>query len=120
RRRPRRTARPGAAAPGRPGGSGTEGALLRRAETGTERPRPRWLELLRGPSRLAADYVRTHGRKVGDVMTRDVVTADETTPLEQLVRIMEERRVKRVPVLRDGTLVGIVTRANLVDRKSVV
>jgi CBS domain-containing protein len=92
----------------------TEGDLLRRAETGTERTRPRWLELLLGPSRLAADYVRTHGRKVGDVMTRDVVTADETTPLEQLVRIMEERRVKRVPVLRDGTLVGIVTRANLV------
>lgn len=101
-------------AAGRLVGIVTEGDLLRRAETGTVKRRPRWLELLLGPSRLAADYVQSHGRKVGDVMTRDVVTVDETTPLEQLVRIMEERRVKRVPVLRDGRLVGIVSRANLV------
>lgn len=101
-------------AAGRLVGIVTEGDLLRRAETGTERRRPRWLELLLGPSRLAADYVRSHGRKVGDVMTRDLVTVEEATPLEQLVRVMEERRVKRVPVLRDGALVGIVSRANLV------
>ena len=55
----------------------TEGDLLRRTETGTERQRPRWLEFLRGPGRLAEDYVQTHGRKVGEIMTEDVVSVGE-------------------------------------------
>lgn len=97
----------------------TEGDLLRRAETGTERRRPRWLEFLLGPGRLAGDYVQTHGRKVGEVMTRDVVTVAETTPLAEVVRIMEQRRVKRLPVTRDGALVGIISRANLLRALAV-
>jgi CBS domain-containing protein len=91
----------------------TEGDFLRRAETGTERRRSRWLEFLLGPGRLAADYVHTHGRKVDEVMTRDVVSVTEDVPLEEIVRLMERRRIKRVPVLRGGKLVGIVSRANL-------
>jgi CBS domain-containing protein len=97
----------------------TEGDLLRRAETGTERRRPRWLEFLLGPGRLAGDYVRTHGRKVAEVMTGEVATVDEATPLPEVVRIMEERRVKRLPVVRDGALVGIVSRANLLRALAV-
>lgn len=92
----------------------TEGDLLRRAETQTERQRPRWLEFLLGPSRLAEEYVRTHGRKVGEIMTENVVSAAEDTSLVEIVRLMERHRIKRLPVLRDSALVGIVTRADLV------
>jgi CBS domain-containing protein len=91
----------------------TEGDFLRRAETGTERQRPRWLEFLRGPGRLAGDYVHTHGRRVDEVMTREVVTATEETPLEEVVRLMERHHVKRVPIVADGKLCGIVSRTNL-------
>jgi predicted transcriptional regulator len=91
----------------------TEGDLLRRAETGTERKRPRWLEFLVGPGRLADEYTRTHGRKVTDVMTADPQTVTEDTPLEEVVKLMEKRRIKRVPVVRGETVVGIVSRANL-------
>lgn len=92
----------------------TEGDLLRRAETQTERRRPRWLELLLGPSRLADEYVRTHGRKVGEIMTEGVVSVAEDTPLAGIVQLMERHRIKRLPVLRGDTLVGIVSRADLV------
>jgi len=101
-------------AEGRLAGIVTEGDLLRRAETGTERRRPRWLELLIGPGKLASEYVRTHGRKVADVMTGDVVSVGEDVPLPELIDLMERKRIKRVPVLRDGRIVGIVSRANLV------
>lgn len=91
----------------------TEGDFLRRAETGAERKRPRWLEFLVGPNRLADDYVRSHGRKVAEVMTRDPVCVGEDAPLAEIVRIMERKRIKRLPVARDGRVVGIVSRANL-------
>jgi CBS domain-containing protein len=91
----------------------SEGDFLRRAETGTERRRPHWLEFLLGPGRLADEYVRAHGRKVEEVMTRDVASVAEDAPLDEIVRLMERRRIKRVPIMRDGKLVGIVTRANL-------
>ncbi|MFO1057730.1 MAG: CBS domain-containing protein [Dongiaceae bacterium] len=91
----------------------TEGDFLRRAELGTERRRPRWLELLASPGRIAADYVQSHGRRVAEVMTPDVAAVAEDTPLPELVRLMEHHRVKRLPVLRDGRLVGLVARADL-------
>ena len=91
----------------------TEGDFLRRTETGTQRRRSRWLEFLIGPGRLADEYTRSHGRKVIDVMTPDPVTINEQTSLEQVVQIMEKRRIKRLPVVRERKLVGIVSRANL-------
>jgi CBS domain-containing protein len=91
----------------------TEGDLLRRSETGTERHRPRWLEILMGPGRLAGEYVRTHGRKVEGIMTRDLVSVTPDTPLDEIVALMERRRIKRVPVLEGDTPVGIVSRADL-------
>jgi CBS domain-containing protein len=91
----------------------TEGDLLRRAETGTERQRSRWLEILMGPGRLAGEYVRTHGRKIGEVMTRDVVSVTLDTPLKEVVELMERHRIKRVPVLHGEVLVGILSRADL-------
>jgi CBS domain-containing protein len=92
----------------------TEGDFLRRAETGTERRRPRWLEFIVGPGRLARDYVRSHARRVVEVMTHDVETVTEDAPLGDIVALMEGHRIKRVPVVRDGQVVGIVSRANLV------
>jgi CBS domain-containing protein len=91
----------------------TEGDFLRRAETGTQFAPPRWLEFLMGPGPMARDYVKAHGRKVSEVMTRGVKTVDEDTHLNDLVALMERNRIKRVPVLRGKKLVGIVTRANL-------
>jgi CBS domain-containing protein len=91
----------------------SEGDFLRRAETGTQRRRPRWLELFLGPGRLAEEYTRSHGRKVSAVMTPDPLTVSEDTPLDEVVRTMEKRRIKRLPVVRGDHVVGIVTRANL-------
>jgi CBS domain-containing protein len=92
----------------------TEGDFLRRAETGTTRNRPRWLEFLVGPGRLAEEYAHSHGRKVGEVMTPDPTTVAEQTPLADIVDLMERRRIKRVPVTRGDALVGIISRSNLV------
>jgi len=91
----------------------TEGDLLRRSEIGTAGHRSRWLDLLMTTGRLASDYVRTHARRVGEIMTRDVVSVAEDTPLTEVVRLMERHRIKRVPVLRDGALIGILSRADL-------
>jgi CBS domain-containing protein len=91
----------------------TEGDFLRRAETGTQRRRPRWLEFIVGPGKLATEYTHSSGSKVNEVMTETVYTVAEDTPLEQAVHLMERHRVKRLPVLRGQSLVGIVTRANL-------
>jgi CBS domain-containing protein len=91
----------------------TEGDFLRRGEIGTERHRSRWLEFLIGPGRLAGEYVHARGRKVEEVMTREPFTITEDTPLDEAVRLMERRRIKRLPVVREGRIVGIVTRANI-------
>jgi CBS domain-containing protein len=91
----------------------TEGDLLHRSETGTERHRPRWLEILMGPARMAEEYVRTHGRRVEEVMTHDVVTVGEDTPLDEIVALMERHRIKRLPVVTGEMLVGLVSRADL-------
>ena len=99
---------------GRLVGMVSEGDFLRRAETGTQRQRPHWLEFLLGPGRLADEYTRSHSRKVQDIMTSDPMTVTEDTSLEEVVHIMEKRRIKRLPVVRGKEVVGIVSRANLV------
>jgi CBS-domain-containing membrane protein len=91
----------------------SEGDFLRRRETGTTRRRSRWLEFLMGPGRVAADYIHSHGNKVSEVMSKDVKTVGEDTTLEDIVRLMERQRIKRVPVLHGNKVVGIVTRSNL-------
>ena len=91
----------------------TESDLLRRAETGTEKRHTRWVSFLIGPGRLAQEYVHTHGRRVGEVMTERVFTVMPQTPLGDLVAQMETKHVKRVPVVDQGRLVGIVSRADV-------
>src|SRR5215475_11993856 len=91
----------------------TEGDFLRRSETGTERRRPRWLEFLLGPGMIASDYVRSHARRVDQVMTSDVQTVTEEAQFGDIVTLMEKHRIKRLPVVRGDEVVGIVSRANL-------
>jgi len=91
----------------------SEGDFLRRRETRTEHKRSRWLEFLMGPGRIAAEYSHSHGSKVAEVMTTEVQSVDELTALEDIVDLMERKRIKRVPVVCGGQLVGIVTRSNL-------
>ena len=91
----------------------TEGDFLRRAETGTVRRRPRWIEFFVGPGPLAAEYAHANGRRVDEIMTRDVLTVAEDTPLQDVVGLMERHDVKRLPVVREHQIVGIVTRQNL-------
>jgi len=92
----------------------SEGDLLHRTETGTERRRSWWLDMVASTNRLAGDYIKSHSTKVKDVMTRDVIAVSNTTPLADIAILLETNRIKRVPVVRDGKLVGIVSRANLV------
>ena len=98
----------------------TEGDFLRRAETGTERRRSRFLEFLAGPGALAGDYVRSHGRRVDEVMTKVVLTVGEDAGLGDIVALMEKHRVKRLPVMRGERLVGIVSRANLLHALAAI
>ncbi len=93
----------------------SERDFLRRSEIGTGRRRPAWLEFFMGPGHAAAEFVHERGRKVEDVMTPDPVTVDEETPLEELVRLMEKKDIKRLPVTSGPTLKGIVTRSNLLQ-----
>src|SRR5262245_54311654 len=92
----------------------SEGDFLRRAENGTQRRRPHWLEFLMGPSRLADEYTSSHGRKILEIMTPDPATVAENTSLDEVVHTMEKRCIKRLPVVRGNDVVGIITRANLV------
>src|SRR5580698_4860175 len=91
----------------------TEGDLLRRDEIGTERHRPWWLRVLVSPGRQALDFTRTHGRKVSDIMTPEVICVTTGTPLDDVVETMEKQRIKRVAVTENGHVVGVVARSDL-------
>jgi len=91
----------------------SEGDLMRRSESDTERRSSWWLSLLLLPEQKAIDYVKTHGHRAADVMTRQVITANDDASLEEVAEILEKHRIKRVPVVRSDKLVGIVSRANL-------
>ena len=91
----------------------SEGDLLRRGELGTTRKRPSWLEFFVGPGKLADEYIRTHGRKVEQVMSTDPVTTRRDALLEVVVAAMSRHRIKRLPVLDNGKVVGIVARSDV-------
>ena len=91
----------------------SEGDLMRRSENETERHRSWWLGLLDAPEQTAFDYIKSHGRHASDVMTRDIVTVGEDAMLEEIADQLEKHRIKRMPVLRDGKMLGIVSRADL-------
>ena len=93
----------------------SEADLIHRAELGTEKHRPWWVEAVTGAATLAQDFAKSHGKKVREVMTTEVVTADEETPLSEIAALLERKRIKRVPIMRKGKLVGVVSRSNLIQ-----
>ena len=93
----------------------SEGDFVRRSEIGTQRKRGRWLKFLLGAGSAATDYVHEYGRKISDVMTSEPLTVAEDATLEKIVTLMEANGVKRLPVMKGDKLVGIVSRANLLQ-----
>ena len=93
----------------------SEGDLIGHAQLVGEQRRSWWQTFLNGPTVLAQHYAKSHGRSASDVMTENVVTVVETTSVADTARALEQHRVKRVPVMRNGRLVGIVTRSNLLQ-----
>jgi CBS domain-containing protein len=93
----------------------SQGDFIHRGEIGTERRRGRWLKFLLGSSKSAIDFVHEHGCKVSEVMSRSPITIAEDTPLADIADLMEKKNIKRLPVLREDRLVGIVTRTNLLQ-----
>ena len=93
----------------------SEGDLMRRPEIGTSRRHSWWLELISSDQSQAFEYVKSHSRKVSDVMTRNVITAKPDTPLGDVAAMLERNRVKRVPILEGTKIVGIVSRANILQ-----
>lgn len=98
---------------GTPVGILSEGDLLRRVELGTERRLPAWRTWIAAPGREALNYVRSHARRVGELMTVPVICVAPDTDLADIVALMESHRIKRVPVIEKGRIAGIITRADL-------
>lgn len=93
----------------------SEADLLHREEIGTEKQRPWWLEAVTPATTLAEEFAKSHGRRVEEVMSTEVIYASEDTPLGEIATLLERHRIKRVPILRDGKLVGVVSRSNLIQ-----
>lgn len=93
----------------------SEGDFLRRSEIGTQRKRRNWLRFILGPGTSASDFVGEHGRKVSEVMTTSPVTINEDTALAEIADLMETKNIKRLPVVRGDKVVGIVSRASLLQ-----
>jgi CBS domain-containing protein len=93
----------------------SEGDFIRRGEIGTQRKRGRFLKFILGPGQAATDFVHEHGRKVAEIMTQQPLTITEDAALEEIVELMEKNNVKRLPVMRGDKIVGIVSRANLLQ-----
>jgi CBS domain-containing protein len=93
----------------------SEGDLMRRPESGTERRPSWWLSLISDPQDEAREYFKSHGMHARDVMSRQVISVSEDTPLQEIAALLEKYRIKRVPVVRDKKVVGIVSRANLLQ-----
>jgi CBS-domain-containing membrane protein len=93
----------------------SEGDLINRPETQTSHRKSWWLEALASNEVLASEYVKSHSRKAADVMTCDVISAAPDTPVAEVAALLEKNRIKRVPIVENGKIVGIVSRANLLQ-----
>jgi CBS domain-containing protein len=97
----------------------SEADLVRRTEIGTEKQRPWWLEALTPGSILAEEFSKSHGRTVGEIMSPHVVSASEDASLGEIAALLERHRIKRVPIIEDGKLVGIVSRRRARRRRGI-
>ena len=109
------SALPVVAAAGKLAGVLSEADLIHRVEIGTEKHRPWWLEAITAGSTLATEFAKSHGKRVGEVMTSGAITVSDDTPLSEIAALFERKRINRVPVAKDGKLVGIVSRSNLIQ-----
>ena len=105
---------PVAGSDGRLEGIVSEGDLVRRVELGTELHPSWWLVAFANEDAIAHDYAKSRGRRAADVMTREVVTVNEEAGLAEIAVLLERHRIKRVPVVRDQRVIGIVSRADLI------
>jgi len=109
------SALPVVAADGRMIGLISEADLLRREEIGTANRRAEWVETITPATTLAAEFAKSHGKRVADLMSENVIAVTENTSLNEIAAILEHNRIKRVPVVRGDELVGIVSRSNLIQ-----
>ncbi len=93
----------------------SEADLMQREELGTEIRHPWWVEAMTPAATLAEEFAKSHGKHVEEVMSEDVITATEDTPVAEIAAALERHRIKRLPIVRDGKPVGIVSRANLIQ-----
>src|ERR1700749_1816427 len=93
----------------------SESDLMRRPEIGTEKHRQWWMEAITPAATLAHEFAKAHGQRVHEVMSKHVVSAREDTPLGEIAPFLERKRIKRIPILSDGKLVGMVSRSNLIQ-----
>ena len=93
----------------------SEADLLRHEEIDTAVRRPWWVETMTPATTLAAEFAKSHGKRVSDLMSEDVISAGEDASLNEIAAILERNRIKRVPIVRGNELVGIVSRANLIQ-----
>lgn len=97
----------------------SEGDLIRRVETGTDKPAASWLDLFASMSTVQERFIKSHGQRAEDVMTKEPVSVAPDASLTEIAGLLESRRIKRVPVVEDGSVVGIVSRANLLHALAV-
>jgi len=93
----------------------SEADLLEREELGAEHRHPWWIETLMPASKLAEEFAKAHGKKVSEVMSTNVITASEDTPVSEIAALLERHRIKRVPIVKGNKVVGIVSQSNLIQ-----
>jgi CBS domain-containing protein len=93
----------------------SEADLLHRHEIGTAVSRPRWLEAFTPATQLAKEFEQAHARTVGELMSTEIVSAPPSLPLGEVAALLERHRIKRLPIVEGDRLVGIVSRANIIQ-----
>jgi CBS domain-containing protein len=93
----------------------SEADLLEREELGAEHYHPWWMESVMPASKLAEEFAKAHGKKVSEVMSANVISASEVTPVSEIAALLERHRIKRVPIVRGSKVIGIVSQSNLIQ-----
>ena len=95
----------------------SEGDLMRRPEIGTTKRHSWWLELISNKWASATEYIKSHSRKVADVMTRDLITAKPDTPVGDIAGLLERNQIKRVPIVEGGANSSASSAAQIFCRR---
>ncbi len=98
----------------------SEGDLMRRVRKPGSSRRSWWLEAFGSDAGAIEEFLKLRSDHVSDVMTRNVISVEEDTPVADIARLLEKHRIKRVPVVYDGNVTGIVSRANLLHALSAL